>query len=189
MKGRGVQKSCTLDVGGADHTRGMADRILLGGGAISGRGRTLNPFVIVDDARGFIDFAVRVLGAEEVSEARTPTPSGTLIHAELRIGDALLLLADALPGWTPRPGLFQIWVADVQALVSDAIAHGAALVTPPTPFYGALTLARIEDPWGNLWWCYEPVPGQSDPRPVWEGGSDTVFRTLDEHLRGPGPVA
>lgn len=58
------------------------------------------------------------------------------------------------------------------------------MVTPPTPFYGALTLARVEDPWGNLWWLYQPVPGQPDPVPSWEGGSDVVFRSLDEHLRG-----
>lgn len=60
---------------------------------------------------------------------------------------------------------------------------GAVLVTAPTPFYGALTLARVQDPWGNLWWLYQPVPGLSDPKPSWEGGPDTVFRTLDEHLR------
>jgi hypothetical protein len=60
------------------------------------------------------------------------------------------------------------------------------VITPPTPFYGELTLARLEDPWQNLWWLYQPTPGQADPLPVWEGGSDVVFRTLDEHLRVPG---
>ena len=166
----------------------MENATLLEGSTITGRGRTMNPFVIVDDASRFIDFAVQVFGAEEVVEARTPTPSGALIHAELRIGDSRLLLSDPQPGWTPHPGLFQIWVADVDVLVSDAVAQGAVLVTPPTPFYGSITLARIADPWGNLWWCYQPVPGQPDPKPAWEGGSDVVFRTLDEHLRGADTV-
>ncbi|MDT0156706.1 VOC family protein [Microbacterium sp. ARD32] len=156
----------------------------LAGTEITGRGQSLNPFVIVQDAAGFIRFAERVFGAEEVEAARTPTPSGGLIHAELRIGDSLLLLSDPQPGWARRPGLFQLWVDDVDAVIERAVKDGSTVVTPPTPFYGALTLARVEDPWGNLWWLYQPVAGQPDPVPSWEGGSDVVFRSLDEHLRG-----
>jgi PhnB protein len=40
------------------------------------------------------------------------------------------------------------------------------------------------DPFGNLWWLYAPVPGQEDPKPAWEGGSDVVFRTIDETMKG-----
>jgi len=161
------------------------DDIILRGAGITGHGQSLNPFLILRDAASFIEFAEHVFGAREVVEARTPTPAGTLIHAELRLGDSLLLLSDPQDGWSPRPGLLQVWVADVRAVVSRAVDLGSALVTPPTPFYGSVTLARVEDPWGNLWWLYEPVPGQPDPKPAWEGGPDTVFRTHDEHLRHP----
>lgn len=150
---------------------------------ITGRGRSVNPFVILKDAASFIAFAEAVFGAREVVEVRTPTPTGKLIHAELRIGDSLLLLADAQEGWAARPGLFQIWVSNVQALVAHAVDKGAVIVTPPTPFYGSITLARIQDPWGSLWWIYQPMPGQPDPTPAWEGGSDVIFRTLDDYLR------
>jgi len=88
---------------------------------ITGRGRSVNPFVILKDAASFIAFAEAVFGAREVVEVRTPTPTGKLIHAELRIGDSLLLLADAQEGWAARPGLFQIWVSNVQALVAHAV--------------------------------------------------------------------
>ncbi|MCV2393683.1 hypothetical protein OEB99_05120 [Actinotalea sp. M2MS4P-6] len=158
-------------------------RITLEGPAITGRGRSLNPFAIVEDAAGFIAFAEQVLGAVEVTEARTSTPAGRLIHAELRVGDSVLLLADPQEGWGTHPGLFQVWVADVDAVLARAVERGADLVTPATQFYGSVTLARILDPWGTLWWLYQPSPGQPDPLPVWEGGSDTVFRTLDEHFR------
>lgn len=154
--------------------------------AITGRGSSLNPFVVLADAAGFIDFATRVFDAREVEDARTPTPDGLLIHAEVRIGDSLLLLSDPQDGWAPRPGLFQLWVADVGAILDDAVASGARVVTPPTPFYGAVTLARMEDAWGNLWWMYQPSPGQPDPTPAWEGGSDVVFRTIDEYMRSHG---
>jgi uncharacterized glyoxalase superfamily protein PhnB len=157
--------------------------LTLEGASITGRGRSLNPFAIIEDAAGFITFAEQVFDAVEVAEARTPTPAGLLIHAELRVGDALLLLAEAQDGWGAHPGMFQVWVSDAAAVVARAVERGADLVTPPTPFYGSVTLARVRDPWGNLWWLYQPTPGQPDPEPVWRGGSDTVFRTLDEHLR------
>lgn len=163
---------------------GMTDPVeVLRAPAITGRGTSLNPFTVVDDATGFIAFAEAVFGAVEVAAARTATPSGRLIHAELQLGDALLLLADTQEGWSPRPGMFQLWVSDIAAVLDRATAFGATVVTTPTPFYGAVTLARLEDRWRNLWWLYQPRPGEPDPIPAWEGGSDVVFRTIDEHMR------
>lgn len=150
---------------------------------IPGRGRSLNPFVILNGAAEFILFAEQVFDATEVAEARTPTPEGKLIHSELRVGGSLLLVADAQDGWDTHPGLLQVWVSDVAAVVARAVERSAVLVTPPTPFYGSLTLARVRDTWGNLWWIYQPVAGQPDPIPAWEGGPDIIFRTLDEYLR------
>lgn len=157
--------------------------MVLSRSAITGGGSSLNPFSIITDAAGFIDFATTVFGAVEVGEARTAAPSGLLIHAELQIGESLLLVADPQEGWTPRPGLFQLWVSDAEAILTKAQEHGATVVTSPTPFYGSVTLARLEDRWNNLWWLYQPSPGQPDPVPAWEGGSDVVFRTIDEYMR------
>jgi PhnB protein len=162
----------------------MSDDVVLTGDAITGHGRSLNPFLLLDDATGFLAFATEVFGATENEDMRTPTPDGRLIHAELNLGASLLMLADALDGWPRRPGLLQVWVADVNLVLERGRSSGASVVTPPTPFYGELTLARMQDPWGNLWWLYQPSPGQEDPKPSWEGGSDVVFRTLDEHLKG-----
>lgn len=139
--------------------------------------------MIVQGAAEFVDFLVDVLGGTEVADARTPTPDGRLIHAEVVMGNAHLMLADALDGWPTQPGLLQLWVRDVAAVLEDAERHDARIVTPATPFYGEVTLGRIEDPWGNLWWLYAPEPGQPDPTPAWEGGDDTVFRTIDEEMR------
>ncbi|SDS43504.1 VOC family protein [Microlunatus soli] len=151
--------------------------------AFNGRGSSLNPFVVIEDAAGFIDFAVAVFSAREVTAARTATPTGTLIHAELEFGDSLLMLSDPQRGWVTRPGLFQLWVSDVSAILDAAADHGTTVVTPPTPFYGEVTLARMRDRWDNLWWLYQPSPGQPDPVPAWDGGSDVVFRTIDEYMQ------
>jgi uncharacterized glyoxalase superfamily protein PhnB len=110
-------------------------------------------------------------------------PDGKLIHAQLRLGTVDLMVADRLDGWPPRPGLFQVWVRDVTTVLARAAERGATTVTEPTPFYGETTLARMLDPWQNIWWLWAPAPGQPGPAPHWDGGSDTVFATLDETLK------
>lgn len=149
----------------------------------AGSGATLNPFVVVEGAADLVAFVVEVLGGTEVAEARTPMSDGRLVHAEVTVGSAHLLLADRLDGWPLHPGLLQVWVDDVAATLAAAEARGARVVTPETPFYGETTLGRMVDPWGGLWWLYAPAPGQPDPQPSWEGGDDTVFRTVDEEMR------
>lgn len=148
-----------------------------------GTGATLNPFVVVDGAGDLVAFVVDVFGGVEVQQARSPMPDGRLIHAEVTLGSAHLLMADRMDGWPTHPGLLQVWVADVAATLAAAVDHGARVVTPATPFYGETTLGRMADPWGNLWWLYAPSPGQPDPTPAWEGGDDTVFRTIDTEMR------
>ena len=145
---------------------------------------SLNPFVIVDDAAGLIAFVTEVFGVAELAEARTPMPDGKLIHAQVRMGTVDLMFADRREGWPARPGLLQVWVRDVASVLKRAAGRGATTITEPTPFYGETTLARMLDPWQNLWWLWSPAPGQPDPVPHWEeGGTDTVFSTLDQALK------
>ncbi|WP_170323508.1 VOC family protein [Cryptosporangium phraense] len=157
--------------------------ILLPPGQVPSGGAVVNPFVIVDDAAGFVRFVADVFGVEETAEARTPMPDGKLIHAQLRLGTVDVMVADRLDGWPARPALLQVWVTDVAEVQRRAEAHGATTITPPTPFYGQTTLGRLLDPWNTLWWLYSPAPGRPDPTPAWEGGDTTVFSTLDHALR------
>jgi PhnB protein len=120
----------------------------------------LNPFLIVENAAGFITFVTEVFDVVETLAARTAMPDGRLIHSEVRIGTVNLMVVDRLDGWPLRPGL-----------------------TGAVPFYGERTLGRLLDPWNTLWWLYAPAPGRPDPLPHWDGGSDVVFRSLDETLR------
>ncbi|WP_211367178.1 VOC family protein [Pseudonocardia kunmingensis] len=167
----------------------MTSEILLPPHSVPGAGAVLNPFVIVDDAAGLITFVSEVFDVPETAEARTPMPDGKLIHAELRLGNADLMLGDRLDGWPARPGLLQVWVRDVATVLERANARGATTITEPAPFYGGTTIARMLDRWQNLWWLYAPAPGQPDPAPDWDGGSDAVFRTLDDALRSSSSPA
>jgi uncharacterized glyoxalase superfamily protein PhnB len=161
----------------------MENDILLPATSVPGGSAVLNPFVIVDDAAGLITFVAEVFDAVEVAEARTPMPDGKLIHSQLRLGTVDLMIADRLDGWPARPGLLQVWVGDVATVLERAASRGATIVTEPTPFYGETTLGRMLDPWQNLWWLWAPAPGQPEPTPRWDGGSDVIFTTLDRALR------
>lgn len=164
---------------------------LLAPESVPAEGAVLNPFVIVDDAAGFVDFVTEIFGVPETVEARTGMPDGKLIHAQVRLGTVDLMVADRLADWPARPGLLQVWVSDLPAVLQRAVDRGATTVTEPTPFYGEITLARMLDRWQNLWWLWTPAPGQPDPVPSWEGGPGVVFGTLDEALKslaaGTGP--
>lgn len=144
--------------------------------------RTINPFAIVDGAAELITFVEEVFDGKERAEARTPMPSGSLIHAEVQIGDSVLLLADRQPGWPTMPALLQVYVNDAQEVLDRAVARKAVVITEVTPFYGGEDLARLRDPWGNIWWLYAPAKAGATV-PHWEGGSNYVFSSLDETLR------
>ena len=121
----------------------MNSEILLPQPSVPAGGAVLNPFVIVDDAAGLAGVVCGVFGVAENAEVRTQMPDGKLIHAQLRLGGVDLMIADRLAGWPRRPGLLQVWVRDVAAVLQRAAA--AATVAEPTPFYGEVTLGRMLD--------------------------------------------
>ena len=117
----------------------------------------LSPYLIVGDAAAAIDFYQKVFGAK--LRLRLDGPNGKIGHAELELGDALIMLADEHPemgalapttiGGTPV-GL-HLYVEDVDAVAKKAVAAGAALKRPvENQFYGD-RLGSIVDPFGHLW--------------------------------------
>ncbi|PJJ63795.1 VOC family protein [Compostimonas suwonensis] len=127
---------------------------------------TLNPFVLVTGpggAAGFIGFLGEVFDGVERESVRTPDRDGSILHAEVRLGNSSLLLADSKPGWPFTPAFEQIYVEDIPTVLERAEAAGAEIVTPRSPFYNGLNIARLLDPWGNLWWIYEPASANHDP--------------------------
>ena len=115
---------------------------------------TVNPFIITKDARKLIEFLEKVFGANEVKEAFTIDTDGLLLHAELRIGNSTIMIADSKEGWPFTPSLLQIYVEDLEKTLQRAEELGAKIVTQPTDFYGD-TFSRFLDPWDNLWWVYQ----------------------------------
>lgn len=116
-----------------------------------------NQFVIIKGgATRFIDFVSKVFGAKERKEVHTPDRDGTLIHAEIALGASTLMLADSKDDWPFTPAFIQVYVEDAQLALDRATTEGAELITPPSKFYGGFKLARLKDPFGNIWWLYQP---------------------------------
>lgn len=121
---------------------------------------TINPFIITQDALKLITFLEKVFDAKEEPSAHTVDTDDLLLHSELKIGDATVMIAESKPGWPHTPSLLQVYVDDVAKTLKTAESLGAHIVTKPTDFYGEL-LSRFEDPFGNLWWVYQHGEEQS----------------------------
>jgi PhnB protein len=114
------------------------------------------PYLSIDGAADAITFYGDVLGAEE--RVRMNGPDGKVGHAELAIGDGLIMLADPSPEGAPTPKAVggspvtvMVYVEDVDAIFEKAIAAGADAITKPeNQFYGDRA-ASFTDPFGHRW--------------------------------------
>ena len=125
-------------------------------------------YLIVDGAADAIDFYKRAFGAKEVG--RFPTPDGKIGHADIRIGEGHVMLADASPEMGARaPGAYGgtpvslcVYVEDVDELVEQAVAAGAKVIRPVADqFYGDRT-AGLKDPFGHVWYFMTHVEDVSE---------------------------
>lgn len=146
---------------------------------------TINPFIVTDDVRSYLQFVSEVFDAVEHTEAHTVDDDGLVLHAELRIGDGSILLADRKPDWPVTPSLLQIYVDDVAATLARAVERGAVVITEPTDFFGSV-FSRIIDPWGNGWWVYS-TPGDGDAD--WGAGDSAEWASDDESSEWGADVA
>jgi PhnB protein len=115
------------------------------------------PYLIVDGAAAAIDFYKSVLGATE--RMRLPGPGGRIGHAELEIGDAVIMLADENPPMGIRgpkaiggtPVTLHVYVEDSDATFERAVDAGATAVrSMENRFYGDRS-GQFEDPFGHSW--------------------------------------
>lgn len=111
---------------------------------------SVTPYLIVQGASGLIDFMKQAFDAEE--SVRMERPDGTIMHAEVRIGDSVVMLSDAGGESTPMPGMLHLYVNDADATYRRALTAGAtSLQEPEDQFYGDRS-AGVKDQFGNQWW-------------------------------------
>jgi PhnB protein len=107
------------------------------------------PYLQVNGAARLIDFLKDAFDAEEL--CRIPHPGG-IAHAEVRIGAALLQLADATAEFPPAPSAIHVYVPDVDAVHARALRAGAHSILPPADQDYGDRDASIKDPFGNHWY-------------------------------------
>ena len=79
-------------------------------------------------------------------------PDGAIGHAEVRIGDAVVMMFDGPAEWPDTPAFLRLYVPDGDAVFSGALAAGATAVTAMTELSWGDRVGRVRDPFGNLWW-------------------------------------
>ena len=118
---------------------------------------SITPYLVVDDASGAIEFYKRAFGAKE--NLRMPTPDGKVAHAELAIGDSLIMLSDPFDqGSTKTPkalgattiGIF-LYTEDVDETYKQALDAGATSTQEPEDMFWGDRFASVKDPYGHQW--------------------------------------
>jgi len=148
--------------------------------------QTATPYLIIAGAAAAIDFYKRAFGATEMM--RMVDPNGRIGHAEIRIGDSVIMLADEHPemGYRSPRSLggssvsILLYLADVDAVFARAVAAGARAQRPVIDqFYGDRS-GTLEDPFGHVWTVathVEDVPAEE------------IQRRAEEAMRSPARPA
>ena len=118
---------------------------------------TVTPYLAVDDAAEAIEYYKTVFGAKE--RVRMDAPGGKIGHAELEIGDSLVMLSDPFPQATTRPpkelggtsvSVF-MYVEDVDAVVQQAVDAGATITMEVADQFWGDRFGSVRDPYGHVW--------------------------------------
>jgi PhnB protein len=117
----------------------------------------VSPYLIVDGAAKALEFYKKALGATELF--RFDAPGGKIGHAELRIGDTVIMLADVHPevdAYDPKhykgtPVTLHVYSEDVDKVAAQVIAAGAKVKRPVQDMFYGDRIGSFEDPFGHIW--------------------------------------
>lgn len=113
------------------------------------------PYLVVDGAARTIAFLRGVFGASEIRQF--PAPDGRIMHAEVRMDDTVIMIADGNDGWPPVAAHVHVYVPDVDATYARALEAGAASVQEPVKKDDADKRGGVKDAGGTTWWIATKV--------------------------------
>jgi uncharacterized glyoxalase superfamily protein PhnB len=111
---------------------------------------TVSPYLVVAGAGDTIGFLGRVFGAVELR--RFADEGGKIFHAEVRIDDTVVMIADGVDGWPPVQGHVHVYVQDVDATYRLALEAGAESVQEPVQKGDEDKRGGVKDTGGTTWW-------------------------------------
>jgi uncharacterized glyoxalase superfamily protein PhnB len=117
----------------------------------------VTPHLVIKDAAAAIEFYKKAFGAEETF--RMPGPGGSIMHAEIRIGDSPIMLAAEYPDWGVvgpetlggSPVTVHLYVKDVDTVFDQAVKAGAKATMPPADQFWGDRYGKLQDPFGHTW--------------------------------------
>jgi PhnB protein len=117
---------------------------------------TVSPYLIVAGAQQVVDFLRQAFDGRELR--RFERFDGTVMHTEVRIGDSVVMLADAAEGWPPAPAHLHVYVEDVDASYRRALEAGAEPIQAPQRKAGETDRrGGVGGPAGKNWWIATQV--------------------------------
>ncbi|MGW7679231.1 VOC family protein [Kribbella sp. NPDC054772] len=123
---------------------------------IPGGKSTVTPYIAAKGADRFLEFVEQTF--EVKTTGRVLNEDATIGHAEITVGESVLMTFDAAPDWPDMPSLLSVYVDDVEKTFARALDAGATVVTDL--FYSRIIGdrgGRVKDPLGNIWWLQTHV--------------------------------
>jgi len=146
---------------------------------------SVTPAIVVRDAAAAIDFYKRAFGAEEIN--RMAGPDGSIMHAEIRVGDSVVMLGEENEQWGTRSplslggvhGSLHIYVADADASFDRAIQAGATVRYPLEDAFWGDRYGKVTDPFGHEWGLATRVKELS-PAEMEEAGREWMAKVAQQ---------
>lgn len=122
--------------------------------------RTITPYLVVTDVNRQIEFIQKAFNGDLITHL--DGSDGSIIHAEVRIGDSRVMMGNSSDEYPPMPAMLYVYLENVDDVYQQALhAGGESLKEPEDQFYGDRT-ANVKDPLGNIWSISTHVEDVSD---------------------------
>jgi PhnB protein len=116
---------------------------------------TITPYLKLPNCAQLLEFLKTAFGATE--KFRLLKPDGSLLHAEVLIGDSMVMVHEAPPPWKAKPSTLYLRVEETDATFKQALAAGATTVFEPADIYYGARVACVTDVADNDWWISSPI--------------------------------
>jgi len=121
---------------------------------------TVTPYLTVTGVAALLDFVRDAFGA--VERLRMGNPDGTVAHAQVLIGDSMVMMGECAGGGTPSPAYLYIYVPDCDATYRKALEAGGTSDSEPTDMFYGDRVASVKDAAGNTWWIAQHLEDVSE---------------------------
>lgn len=111
---------------------------------------TVTPYLIVKDAKRLIEFLQKAFNFKEVT--RHLKPDGSIMHAEVTLGNSMIMLGDSSEVYPPNPTMIHLFLDDCDSFYLRALDAGAVAIREPQDQDYGHRSAGVSDPSGNQWW-------------------------------------